>query len=320
MTQIVIERVGSVRERWVLAFDASCVQCQKVADAVSGIAGGRLDVLALGHPDVLRWRETALGAQAPWAPTLIHIRGDAVNCWSGRSMGIRMVRHLGIRKTLRLLTALGALKEGAAKTDAKMAGESLGRKQFMRLAAGTGVAAGLVLIGKTPAFAESPSAAAGWVRANSGNLPQHYDDFIQYSKVYRQAIYTALPPQAQGQLWSEHLDRYVAAHPGLTAQQREVVAQARQLVSSGLLTAGEPTGEAASRLHALRLAAIAAYGQDEAGALIATLGPKESRAAAAAVDCECTTADEWWCDCVAALCTQFKGCGTLWQYRCNGLC
>lgn len=70
----------------------------------------------------------------------------------------------------------------------------MGRAGFLRLAAGLGAAVGLVLFGKTPAFAVPRSVAARWAEANKTRLPQNYHNLIAYPMEYRRAIFGELTP------------------------------------------------------------------------------------------------------------------------------
>jgi hypothetical protein len=93
--------------RWVLAFDASCGCCRAISHAVAQASGGALEVLPLSNPDVRRWRERSLGSSAPWTPTLIEVAGTDVTAWTGPSLALRLVGHLGARSSMRVLAALG---------------------------------------------------------------------------------------------------------------------------------------------------------------------------------------------------------------------
>jgi hypothetical protein len=79
-------------------------------------------------------------------------------------------------------------------------------------------------------------------------------------------------------------------------------------------------------LTRLKDAAIAAFGIDEARALIGTLGPSETSASVAQRDCDCSNADSF-CHFLPN-CTNWpigcnyddSGCGTFWVWPCDGIC
>ncbi|MGP3962210.1 hypothetical protein ACTWPT_40085 [Nonomuraea sp. 3N208] len=102
--------------RWILAFDASCGRCRGLAEQVKHIGEHRLEIMPLAHPDVVAWREQALGESAPYAPTLIRVGDGGVRAWAGGDMAIRLAAHLGIRGTYSLLRTLGEnRKQGETK-------------------------------------------------------------------------------------------------------------------------------------------------------------------------------------------------------------
>lgn len=294
-------------QRWMLAFDASCGRCQNVARVVDAATDGRLDVRPLTDPDVRTWRERALGPRPPWAPTLIRLHGDSVSAWTGVRMGVALARRLGPRSTVRLLRALGELR---TRPSTATGSDTLSRKDFLKLGAGVGVAAGLVLAGKSPAAAaEIPYP-----------LPHRYDDFVRYTMPQRQAIFGKLSGEARSRLWTEHLSRYVAAHPRLSASQLRVVQQAKTVVGSPATFARRRTPQVDRQLSALREDAIAVFGRDEARRLVATLGPAED---AAIPGCSCSLQSDW---CVGYCTGRHNciptpaGCGTLLAYPCVGTC
>jgi len=144
--------------RWVLTFDASCGTCREIARAVAQACDGKLDVMPLAHPDVRRWRQQSLGPTAPWAPTLMRIQDSDVRAWIGAAMSIRLLRLLGARSTVRVVTALGQLSHrGNERRPASSPGQdAMGRAEFLRFGAGAVVAVGFIFAGRMPALADDP--------------------------------------------------------------------------------------------------------------------------------------------------------------------
>jgi hypothetical protein len=321
------------RHEWFLAFDGSCGTCRSLAEVVARACGPALNIRSLDDEDVSRWRRTALGSDAPWAPTLIRVRGEMVRAWTGPGMAVRLAWRLGPRTTVRLLRTFGELS--SRSSDPTGAREGMARKDFLRFAAGAAAAAGLVAFGKTPAFADPvrrAQRADAWVAANLDKLPRDYDGFAPFDVTYRRAIYQVLPASDRGRLWAEHLKRRGAGLSPLSAEQASVLDRAMALAGDERnFTAAGGQPQHAS-LEQLRTASIAAFGLDEARALLTTLGPEPVGDAGtlACPACNCATASDWclstccrgWCgysykNCE---CSYNGGCGTFWSYDCNGHC
>lgn len=313
----------------MLAFDASCGTCREVSDAVAEACDGKLEVLSLAHPDVRRWREHMMGPEAPWAPTLLETRGEnAVRAWVGKRMAFPLVRRIGMRSTMRVLNALGRLQQSVNEPLAQpQEPRAMSRKQFLRFGSGAAMVGGMLVAGSAPAFAEERrSAAAKWVAAHEGQLPQTYSEIIKYSMDYRMAIYRSLPVSTRAQLWSEQLKRYRAQHPALTAEQDAVLRRIEAACEKDSNFEFVPSGQPRSREEQeLEATTVRAFGKDEARRLVATLGPpsKSSTASAAALKCSCSTVSDWCFQnyCYPGGCTWFPaGCGWFNKYECNGTC
>src|SRR5579859_3590149 len=316
--------MNSSNIRWILAFNASCGTCRAISDSVARTCDGKLEVLPLADAQVEQWREQALGPQAPWAPTLMRVtsQGTEVRAWTGPSMGVWLVRRLGLRSTMRVLAALERLRRGEEEHLPKQLDQGvIGPAQFLRLCAGGAVAAGLIMMGKTPAFATGENKAwaeaQSWIEANKDHLTENYDDLVTYPMVYRKAIYRASAPGVRGRFWEEQLTRYRAVHPQLSAEQDAVLTRALHLARTDF----------ASLTQADEQAMIAAFGKDEARALFATLGPEATILSPRLADlsCECSNSSDYCgggksCSLGANGCAETGGCGTGWTYPCNGMC
>lgn len=308
--------------RWVLAFDSTCGTCRRVAATVADAAGERLEILPLHHPDVLAWRRQALGEDPPSVPTLVRVDDDDVRAWTGVGLGIVLMRTLGARSTLAVLEALGELSHRP---------DSLPRKGFLKLAAGLTVAGGIVLSGRTPALArplqQKPNDVEAWLDRNREQLPTTYAAVVEKPLAYRRAIYDASPPEVRGRLWLAHFDAFEAGQR-LTSAQREVIDQAKHIVRNGPIEK--------DALGPLATAAIAAFGKEQARALLAQLGTDDTaKAEEEVLDCDCALGDPNWCGptchaccyqqlgCGCSWCCCFlrdSGCGSLWEYACDGWC
>ncbi|MEU2353929.1 bacteriocin fulvocin C-related protein [Streptomyces misionensis] len=316
--------------RWILAFDASCATCRQIAATVRQAGDGKLEVLPLSNPEVRQWRTTRPGEEAPPAPTLIKVTDGEARQWTGAAMALPLVRHLGVRSTTAVLRGLGRLRQESRRPlPAPGHGDAMGRSQFLRLGTGAAVAAGIVLLGRTPAFAEdSCRTALAWAQRNKNSLPQRYSDLVTYPLVYRRAIYSELSAKARSRMWLEHLEHYRATRPDMTPQQRAVYDQAVAWASSPNHFADDNRTAATPALKRLSRSASEAFGPDGRSALLGTLGPAEAAEATARPAggaCTCTDEDDQCtnathCQYGEGGCQMYRGCGAFWQYVCNGLC
>ncbi|WP_344162143.1 bacteriocin fulvocin C-related protein [Kribbella yunnanensis] len=306
-------------ERWILAFDASCGNCRAIATATQEASAGRLDVLPLQNDDVTRWRNETLGADAPWRPTLLRVRTaagrESATAWTGPALVRPLVRALGVRATLAVLRGLGQLQQSSRPA------AGLNRKQFLRLGAGAGMAAGIVLTGRAPAFATGRAAdIPAWIAANKDKLPRSYDKFTSLPMAYRKAVYGELPVSVRQDLWLEQIRRHRAAARVVSRDQATALDEFEAFVRRGF---EYPAEDFAGRDRFGELV-NSAYEKREAGKLFRTLGPSDNAGMAPAGDCSCSTWDDW-CDGTcwfrANNCTRTRfGCGDAWSYHCDGHC
>ena len=136
--------------RLILGFDGGCMTCSGLAERIKEQVGDKLEILSLHDPQVEQWRKNALGSDAPWAPTLIEIKGLKVKAWTGWQLGINLSRSLGPISTWRIMQALGEMSaapsiENSAIID-KLPGKAaeavmgMSRRQFLKGIGGAAVA------------------------------------------------------------------------------------------------------------------------------------------------------------------------------------
>lgn len=321
------DKLGQAVERWVLAFDGSCGTCGEISQVVGAACADRLEVLPLANPQVEQWRASAFGSDAPFAPTLIRIGNDGeVRAWTSHRMALPLTRHLGMRTTLRVLSALGQLQEQVHKPLTPVDGsKTLSRKAFLRLGAGASIAGGLLFTGAAPAFAEQRrSAAASWVAANRDRLPQTYQSITAYSLDYRRAIYGALPTPTRAHLWREHITSYRTAHPPTTEDQKRVLAILEQYIADDTVF---ETAKSDSQVRAdqeLTTQVVAAFGVDEAYQIMASLGPSAQQGVARPEFCSCADESDFCRSGTGCqhrhACERQPRCGGWWNYTCDGHC
>ena len=132
--------------RLVLGIDAGCTTCSDLAKRIEEKVGDKLEIRNLREPEVEGWRKRALGEDAPWAPTLLEVKGFKVRGWTGPRMGINLGRFLGPIATWRVMQALGEI--GAApKADEPLvtrAVAGMSRGQFLKGVGGAAVAVGVL--------------------------------------------------------------------------------------------------------------------------------------------------------------------------------
>jgi hypothetical protein len=307
---------------WILAFDADCRFCEEVVDRVRASVDGTLTTAGLTEPRIRGLRARALGDGAEWAPTLLAVDGDQVKAWTGTALSLRLARLLGPPDSLRVVRALRDLDVLRSPS----------RRGILKAVPGLALGTFLVTGGLAASPAQAVTRARGskpsrWVKANRDRLPSGYSEFASYPADYRRAIYGALSASARSDLWVAHFANYRKTHPGLSAEQSAVLDDATRLAPQ--IIAGRQQGAA---VEGLETAAVAAFGDSGARAILMTLGPADTQAAAPrsdrsaqVMDCnsQCAGrgscdmvcyASPWWCNW-----TDY-GCGPLWLGPCSGVC
>jgi len=90
-----------ITKRYLL-FDSGCSLCTEVARRVEEAAGGWLEARSLRDPEMRALLDRARPGWK-WEPTLVEVAGDEVRVYQGLGMRVRMVRGLGIKKTLLII-------------------------------------------------------------------------------------------------------------------------------------------------------------------------------------------------------------------------
>lgn len=219
--------------RWMLAYDATCSTCRSISRSVAQACDGRLTVVPLGRTEVRAWRAQALGAEAPWKPTLLRV-DDGVRAWTGPAMAWPLVRRLGPWTVFKVIYALGRLRSSKRTLPGRRPSTRAGAafSGAVRLGAGVAAAARLLLTGKPPvAAAQENDTALRWATRNKGHLPSNYEEVLAYPVAYRKAIFAVSPPRIKSRLWVEALSRDRADRTDLTLEQKEVLDRAVELAA-----------------------------------------------------------------------------------------
>lgn len=332
-----------ITSRWILAFDASCGECSKIASAVERACDGRLEVLPIGSADVRNWRAQALGPDAALAPTLLEISDGAPRAWIGKSIGLPLVRRLGMRSTVRVLNALGELTKRAVPVTGPQARHGISRPQFLSLGAGVGVATGIILMGRKPTFAAKEQAAAhDWVQQNKHQLPRDYDAVIAQPAAYRRQIVGHSTPEVRSALWVEQIGRYQRSQPGLTRRQVSALEATSAVAADPTTFAVGATQQpdVLRRIASAEQAVVDAFGGGDhdkmpqaVQTLLTEIAPQRGTASAGVVPdgtvrgCNCSSTSSFT-HCSGAclsyhlcICGAYTpGCGFLGGYECDGVC
>lgn len=195
--------------------------------------------------------------------------------------------------------------------------------QMSSRVAGFVVVMAMGVLGLLPAqaLASGCEEANAWVAQHADSLPRTYAELIQQPMMYRKAIYSASSPETKAALWRAHLEQYLQEHPTLNSKQVEFIQQAIAMLTPEFFQ--NATAAAGSyQIVAMKTRGSEIFTKDELGSIIAQLGPDEA-AAVPGVQCACSTVSDYCGSghkCYSANCDQVNGCGTLWAYRCNGIC
>lgn len=156
-----------------LGFDASCGDCASIAGVVQKEAGDRIEVMSLRTERMEEWRRSALGEDAPWAPTLVRVTGGEIQAWTGWQIGPALARYVSAGATLRILASLGG---NALNSRERPLPKALTRRTVVRGGVGAFVGWSLLM----NAGAATAAARQSQEAQNSGvkTLPLHGDELL----------------------------------------------------------------------------------------------------------------------------------------------
>lgn len=90
-----------MKQRIILLFDSTCINCSKLASLVETLASGKLEVAALNDPEMQLVLSMALPGWR-WEPTLVVIRDNKVKAYVGRLLKVHLMRILGVGNAIHL--------------------------------------------------------------------------------------------------------------------------------------------------------------------------------------------------------------------------
>ncbi|WP_462418330.1 hypothetical protein [Kytococcus sp. Marseille-QA3725] len=114
----------------LLAYDSTCALCTETARSVEKATEGRLRVEAINSPTVQELFARAGGGYGS-RPAMVRSDGSTVEVFEGARLGLELARYLGVRRTWRVLQALGS------RPQADPTALPVSRKGFLAGAAGT---------------------------------------------------------------------------------------------------------------------------------------------------------------------------------------
>ncbi|MEU4198319.1 bacteriocin fulvocin C-related protein [Kribbella sp. NPDC026611] len=304
---------------WILGFDAGCGQCSDVIERIGAVLGDRVTVAGLNDERIHDLRHRALGAEVPFVPTLLEVDGERVRAWTGPRLSLRLVRLLGVRRSIAVARALD-------QADVVVRGD---RRALLKAVPAVTLGAFLVSGGlAAPAMAAAGrrmtwSEAEKWA-AGQAVLPSTHAEVIKLPLILRKAVVERLPAEAKINLWQEQVRHFRVANPQLTRAQHALLDRAHALIPQAFAPAGHAAP--AALLADFELEAADVLGRPMNYAAFGVLGQAEAAGM--------TPQDPWpmKCDCRPTLtaCSscgntvycirQDSGCGLFWTQPCISVC
>jgi hypothetical protein len=189
-------------------------------------------------------------------------------------------------------------------------------------------------------------AVRAWVRNLSADeLGTAADNIQSYPFAYRREIMRALAPADRAAVWRDHIQTYLATHPGLDGNAENALNAALTLATPRAFA--DPTADDRAQIDTVAEQVKTLLGAEEAKFLFYRLGPPDQQTAsveplamrlsnavrrmfvalADAEDCDCNVG--FGCDGVSTVCREGTGCnvddswpacGWFWNQTCDGLC
>jgi hypothetical protein len=162
---------------------------------------------------------------------------------------------------------------------------------------------------------------------------REYKVLVSLQGAERKAVYARFDGAAKAELWTLHLEKFVAAHPELTDPQRAIIAEGRDLLASGVLKALKSTSsteveDARNAILAFEVRATRLFSRELYSAAFVRLGPPAKSASVLQVsslrpECFCNPYYDSCSggECYTGACLVMpEGCGTFGWDICTGMC
>lgn len=166
-----------------------------------------------------------------------------------------------------------------------------------------------------------------------GHLLQRYKDISALSMSKRKDLFRRASADDKSGLWKVHLALYLAGHPELTKEQKNIVLEAMALARPELFEISEGDFAWSTKvnkpLKSFKKRALDVFSKEEGAEIFAKLGGREPISSTwvdePPIDegfgtCVCSRTSDWCVNvCVGNVCERTAdGCGTLWFYPCDG--
>jgi hypothetical protein len=174
----------------------------------------------------------------------------------------------------------------------------------------------------TPRFVKSCVVLKQWARVYA-NRSMTLDEFAQFDRPHRIAIFNAITPALRSSLVQDQLRRYVV-RPELSDTQRTFVREALTLTTPTLYSGDPAAKKAYEAFWARAKDSFVPFDHARLGFEIGAIRSTAVRSGAQLPDCECAEFHPWpqcvgqWC--VSANCLEWWGCGPSGAYTCDGFC
>lgn len=301
---------------WVLVFDSGCARCTRVADIVERESRGLIDVV----PPSSQQARSRLGleALALERPVLIERRSRAFLRWQGPLMAIGLLRAIGLKRSVRVVSSLGDMRTPTAPRGDQPAT----RRTRSRLFLG-GLRTGSLLLAQASRERKlaGPDPATLWAAGLSQTaLDDAYAAFTSLGLPYRRAVFSRLDADKRSSLWVAHLSEK-RAQSHLTDRQEAALDYA-------IATAGDrdvfrslpPSSHTHEQLQQLREDLLDAFGAERSAdiaAMIGPLRPSEGMFSGTCSDSVRSRPHGRQADELEHPCNPAPGCGTFWLYECD---
>ena len=175
----------------------------------------------------------------------------------------------------------------------------------------------------------------GQPAADPSTVATTYHTIASLDTAAQKTMFASLSADMKAALWAHQLTTYDAAHPELTRDQHQLLADAVLLIRSGLFHAVYPNGANALSEEVDRLATAtqALFRPNVASAVFAHLGIPEAGSSSPSpfiysIDCNCNVEHDFcdygtgvsWCGRLPRCNESSWGCGWAFAQACNGTC
>jgi hypothetical protein len=169
-------------------------------------------------------------------------------------------------------------------------------------------------------------ASLGGSRENAGVLQKYRELASLPSRAEMRHRFSGIPPVEKADFWRVKSVIPLALDRSLSTEQEHFLVKAIYLIKPEFYEIQENSVEwkvLDESLQTFSKQAIELFGRERGNEIFAMCGESTVGVQNAIGDCQCSAISDWCsrnpCS-TATSCAQTRGCGTLWVYRCTGLC